>query len=263
MAVRMAFCYPRNLGLLATSGRRTNNHSHLLSFSTSSFSSPLSTTTRTTRKRFSSLLQQPNRMMSGYYGSSSSSSSPGVGEYHATTILSVRKGDRVVVIGDGQVSHGPTVLKPNAIKVRRLSDKVIVGYAGVTADALCLYELLEQKLEAYPNQLLRSCVEMAKAWRLGRELRRLEAEMIVADPSISLTITGHGDVIQSPDGLVAIGSGGLFAISAARALVNSGIDLDAESIAHQSMKVAADLCIYTNHEFVIEKLGYEEKEETK
>ena len=114
---------------------------------------------------------------------------------HATTILSVRKGDDVVIIGDGQVTYGDVLLKPNAKKIRRVGDNIIVGFAGVTADALCLFELLEQKLEAYPDQLLRACVEMAKSWRLGRELRRLEATMIVANADISLTITGAG---QSP-----------------------------------------------------------------
>uniref|UniRef100_A0A6U2XWN6 HslU--HslV peptidase n=1 Tax=Paramoeba aestuarina TaxID=180227 RepID=A0A6U2XWN6_9EUKA len=180
--------------------------------------------------------------------------------WHATTILAVRKNENVVIVGDGQVTQGHTVMKPNAQKVRRIGPGIIVGFAGVTADALCLFELLEQKLEAYPGQLLRACVEMAKAWRLGRELRRLEASMIVADKNISLTITGTGDVIQPHDGIVAIGSGGDFALACARGLLESKVDMDAEEIARLSMKVAADMCIYTNHNFVVEKLSDAEGE---
>jgi len=176
---------------------------------------------------------------------------------YATTILSVRKGDEVVIIGDGQVTQGDVVVKPNAKKIRRIGDGIIVGFAGVTADALCLFELLEQKLEAYPDQLLRACVEMAKSWRLGKQLRPLEATMIVANREMSLTITGMGDVLQPHDGLIAIGSGGNYALSAARALLSVETNLTAEEIARVSMKVAADLCIYTNHEFSVEKISKE------
>jgi len=173
---------------------------------------------------------------------------------HATTILSVRKNNEVVIVGDGQVTQGDVVLKPNARKVRRVGNTIIAGFAGVTADALCLFELLEQKLEAYPDQLLRASVEMAKAWRTGRELRRLEATMIVANHDISLTITGIGDVVQPHDGVIAIGSGGHYALAAARALLAVENGMSAEEIAMLSMKIAAEMCIYTNGNFVVEKL---------
>ena len=179
--------------------------------------------------------------------------------YHATTILSVRKNNEVVIVGDGQVTHGDVVLKPNARKVRRIGNTIVAGFAGVTADALCLFELLEQKLEAYPDQLLRACVEMAKAWRTGRELRRLEATMIVANHDISLTITGIGDVVQPHDGVIAIGSGGNYALAAARALLAIENEMSAEEIAMLSMKIAADMCIYTNGNFVVEKLTKDNK----
>ena len=174
--------------------------------------------------------------------------------WHGTTILSVRKGDRVVVAGDGQVSFGNTVMKSNARKVRRLGkDKVIAGFAGATADAFTLFERLEAKLETYPDQLTRACVELAKDWRTDRYLRRLEAMMAVADTSTSLVLTGTGDVLEPEDGLIGIGSGGAFALSAARALHD--IDgLDAEAIAAKAMAIAADICIYTNDSIVIESL---------
>ncbi|NIA71734.1 ATP-dependent protease subunit HslV [Pelagibius litoralis] len=174
--------------------------------------------------------------------------------WHGTTILSVRKGDTVVVAGDGQVSFGNTVMKSNARKVRRLGkDNVIAGFAGATADAFTLFERLEAKLETYPNQLTRACVELAKDWRTDRYLRRLEAMMAVADATTSLVLTGTGDVLEPEDGLIGIGSGGSFALSAARALYD--IDgLEAEAIAAKSMGIAADICIYTNDNIVIESL---------
>ena len=174
--------------------------------------------------------------------------------WRGTTILSVRKGNQVVIAGDGQVTLGDTVIKANALKVRQLADgDVIAGFAGATADAFTLFERLEAKLEQYPKQLTRACVEMAKDWRTDRYLRKLEAMMAVADKGVSLVLTGNGDVLDPEDGLIGIGSGGNYALSAARALV--GFDeLDAETIARKSMAVAAGICIYTNENIVIEKL---------
>ncbi len=174
--------------------------------------------------------------------------------WHGTTILSVRKNGQVVMAGDGQVSLGQTVIKANARKVRRLGDGSIVGgFAGATADAFTLFERLEAKLEQYPTQLTRACVELAKDWRTDRYLRRLEAMMVVADKSASLVLTGTGDVLEPEDGLVGIGSGGNYALAAARALVD--VDgLDAEAIARKAMKIAADICVYTNTNLVVEKL---------
>ena len=174
-------------------------------------------------------------------------------ELRGTTILSVRKGKKLVIAGDGQVSLGHTVMKGNAVKVRRLSsDNVIAGFAGATADAFTLFERLEKKLEQYPAQLTRACVELAKDWRSDKYLRRLEAMLIVADKNISLTLSGTGDVIEPEDGLVAIGSGGMYALSAARGLYPY-LD-DAEEIARQAMKIASDICIYTNNNLTIETL---------
>ncbi|MDH3701632.1 MAG: ATP-dependent protease subunit HslV [Alphaproteobacteria bacterium] len=174
--------------------------------------------------------------------------------WHGTTILSVRKGDSVVVAGDGQVSLGQTVIKSNARKVRRLGDgKVVAGFAGATADAFTLFERLEAKLEQYPGQLTRACVELAKDWRTDRYLRRLEAMMAVADSTVSLTLTGTGDVLEPEDGLIGIGSGGAYALAAARALT-AATDLAPEQIAEQSMKIAAGICVYTNENVIIEKL---------
>jgi ATP-dependent HslUV protease subunit HslV len=174
--------------------------------------------------------------------------------WHGTTILSVRKGNQVVVAGDGQVSFGNTVMKSNAKKVRRLGKgDVIAGFAGATADALALFERLEAKLEQHPGQLARACVELAKDWRTDRYLRRLEAMMAVADRSVSLVLTGTGDVLEPEDGLIGIGSGGSFALAAARALA----DLDgmsAEEIARRAMNIAADICIYTNRNVIVESL---------
>ncbi len=175
-------------------------------------------------------------------------------QWHGTTILSVRKGDKVVVAGDGQVSFGNTVMKSNARKVRPLGKgNVIAGFAGATADAFTLFERLEAKLETYPNQLTRACVELAKDWRTDRYLRRLEAMMAVADPSTSLVLTGTGDVLEPEDGLIGIGSGGTFALAAARALIDLD-GLEAEAIARKAMKIAADICIYTNESIVVESL---------
>ncbi len=174
---------------------------------------------------------------------------------HGTTILSVRKGNRVVVAGDGQVSLGQTVFKSNARKVRTLADgKILVGFAGATADAFTLLERLEAKLDQYPDQLTRACVELAKDWRTDRYLRRLEAMMAVVDQDVSLILSGTGDVIEPEDGIIGIGSGGSFALSAARALVDRD-DMDAEQVARRAMKIAADICIYTNENITVERLG--------
>lgn len=175
-------------------------------------------------------------------------------QWHGTTILAVRKGDRVVVAGDGQVTFGNTVMKSTARKVRRLSGgSVIAGFAGATADAFTLFERLEAKLEQHPGQLTRACVELAKDWRTDRYLRRLEAMMAVVDSEVSLVLTGTGDVLEPEDGLIGIGSGGSFALAAARALADRD-DMDAEAIARRAMSIAADICIYTNDNVVVESL---------
>src|SRR5687767_11860371 len=174
--------------------------------------------------------------------------------WHGTTILSVRKNGSVVVAGDGQVTLGQTVIKSNAKKLRRLGKgDVIAGFAGATADAFTLFERLESKLEQHPGQLTRACVEMAKDWRTDRYLRRLEAMMAVADRNVSLVLTGNGDVLEPEDGLIGIGSGGSFALAAARALADIE-GLDAETIARKAMKIAADICVYTNHNVIVEKM---------
>ena len=173
---------------------------------------------------------------------------------HGTTILAVRKGGKVVVAGDGQVTFGQTVLKATAKKVRTLADgKVVAGFAGATADALTLFERLESKLEQYPDQLTRACVELAKDWRTDRYLRRLEAMMAVVDKSTSLMLTGTGDVLEPDDGLIGLGSGGPYALAAARALIEVKGE-DAESIARKSLAIAAQICIYTNENVTIESL---------
>ena len=173
--------------------------------------------------------------------------------WRRTTILSVRKGGRVVVAGDGQVSLGQTVLKANARKVRRLAGgKVIAGFAGATADAFTLFERLEAKLEQHPANLTRAAVELAKDWRTDRYLRRLEAMLAVSDAQTSLILSGSGDVVEPEDGLIGIGSGGNYALAAARALLP--LDIGAEEIAHRAMKIAADICVYTNSEITIESL---------
>jgi ATP-dependent HslUV protease subunit HslV len=174
--------------------------------------------------------------------------------WHGTTILSVRKNGKIVIAGDGQVTLGNTVIKSQARKVRRLSSgNVIAGFAGATADAFTLFERLEAKLEQHPSQLTRACVELAKDWRTDRYLRRLEAMMAVADEETSLILSGTGDVLEPEDGLIGIGSGGAFALSAARALVDRE-DMDSEQIARRAMKIAADICIYTNENVTIESL---------
>jgi ATP-dependent HslUV protease subunit HslV len=174
--------------------------------------------------------------------------------WHGTTILSVRKNGRVVVAGDGQVSLGQTVIKSNARKVRRLGDgSILAGFAGATADAFTLFERLEAKLERHPGQLLRAAVELAKDWRTDRYLRRLEAMMAVADKDVSLVLTGTGDVLEPEDGLIAIGSGGNYALSAAKALIDRD-DMDAEAIARKAMSIAADICVYTNRNVTLESL---------
>lgn len=173
--------------------------------------------------------------------------------WHGTTILTVRKGNRVVVAGDGQVSVGQTIMKSNARKVRPLSGgAVLAGFAGATADAMTLFERLEGKLEQYPGQLMRACVELAKDWRMDRYLRRLEAMMIVADKQVSLVLTGTGDVLEPEHGVIAIGSGGNYALAAALALYDT--DLGAEDIARRSMAIAADICVYTNRSVTLEQL---------
>jgi ATP-dependent HslUV protease subunit HslV len=173
--------------------------------------------------------------------------------WHATTILTVRKDGKVVIAGDGQVTLGQTIIKGNARKVRRVGDgNVIAGFAGATADAFTLFERLEAKLERFPDQLKRACVELAKDWRTDRYLRHLEAMMIVADADESLVLTGKGDVLEPDDSVMGIGSGGNFALAAARALLDS--DLDAETIARKAMAIAANICVYTNDEVVIESL---------
>lgn len=175
--------------------------------------------------------------------------------WHGTTILAVRKDGRVVVAGDGQVSLGDTVIKGNARKVRRLAgENVIAGFAGATADAFALFERLEGKLEQYPGQLARACVEMAKDWRTDRYLRRLEAMMAVADADVSLVLTGNGDVLEPEDGIIGIGSGGNYALAAARALYDRD-DMDAEAIARRAMEIAAGICVYTNQSVVVESIG--------
>src|SRR6478609_6416373 len=182
------------------------------------------------------------------------SRSPDESLWHGTTILSLRKGGIVVVAGDGQVTMGQTVVKSNARKVRRLAGGgVIAGFAGTTADAITLFERLEAKLEQYSGQLTRACVELAKEWRTDRYLRRLEAMMAVADTHVSLILSGNGDVLEPEDDIIGIGSGGGYALAAARALIE--IDgLDAETVARRAMKIAAGICVYTNDRITIEKL---------
>ncbi len=174
--------------------------------------------------------------------------------WHGTTILAVRKNGTVVVAGDGQVTLGDTVIKAQARKVRRLGGGgVIGGFAGATADAFTLFERLEGKLEKHPGQLARACVELAKDWRTDRYLRRLEAMMAVADKDVSLVLTGNGDVLEPEDGLIGIGSGGNYALAAARALIDRD-DMDAEAVARRALGIAADICVYTNANILVESL---------
>jgi ATP-dependent HslUV protease subunit HslV len=174
--------------------------------------------------------------------------------WHGTTILSVRKGGLVVIAGDGQVSMGNTIVKANAKKVRRLGKgDVIAGFAGATADAFALFERLEAKLETHPGNLARACVELAKDWRTDRYLRRLEAMMAVADRNTSLVLSGTGDVLDPEDSLIGIGSGGPYALAAARALLP--LDLPADEIARRAMKIAAGICVFTNENVTMETLA--------
>ncbi|MBE9548716.1 MAG: ATP-dependent protease subunit HslV [Proteobacteria bacterium] len=175
-------------------------------------------------------------------------------QYRGTTILSVRRGNKVVIGGDGQVTLGNTVMKSNARKVRRLyKEKIIAGFAGATADAFTLFERFEGKLEKHHGHLTRAAVEMAKDWRTDRALRQLEALLSVADETTSLVISGNGDVIEPEHGLIAIGSGGPFAQAAAQALLDH-TEMDAETVVRNALGIAADICIYTNHNLVIESL---------
>lgn len=172
-------------------------------------------------------------------------------KWYGTTILAVRRDGKVVLAGDGQVSLGQTVIKSSARKVRTLADdSIIAGFAGATADAFTLFERLEAKLDKHPQQLMRACVELAKDWRTDRYLRRLEAMMIVADNTATLILSGNGDVLEPEDGIAAIGSGGHFALSAARALVQHTA-MPAEEIVRASMGIAADICVYTNHQLTL------------
>ena len=174
--------------------------------------------------------------------------------WHGTTILSVRKGRQVVIAGDGQVSFNNTVIKPNARKVRRLGDgKVIGGFAGATADAFTLFERLEKKLEQHNGQLLRAAVELAKDWRTDKYLRQLEAMMIVADAEVLLILTGNGDVLEPEGGIAAIGSGGNYALAAARALAD--YEQDPEVLARRAMQIAAEVCVFTNDRLTVETIG--------
>jgi ATP-dependent HslUV protease, peptidase subunit HslV len=184
------------------------------------------------------------------------SNHPNSESWHGTTIVTVRKGGKVVIAGDGQVTVGQTVIKHSAKKVRPLGKgDVIAGFAGATADAFTLFERLEAKLEQYPGQLTRACVELAKDWRTDRYLRRLEAMMLVADKSVSLVLTGTGDVLEPDGGVAGIGSGGNYALAAARALIDT--DQTAEQIARKAMAIAADICVYTNTSVTLESLDSE------
>ncbi len=184
--------------------------------------------------------------------------SPQPPSWHGTTIVMVRKAGRTVIAGDGQVSFGQTVIKGNARKVRRLAKgDVIGGFAGATADAFTLFERLEAKLDQYPGQLMRACVELAKDWRTDRFLRRLEAMMLVADKEVGLVLTGNGDVLEpetTPEGsVIAIGSGGNFALAAGRAIM--GYEQDPEAIARRALEIAGEICVYTNANIVVESVG--------
>jgi ATP-dependent HslUV protease subunit HslV len=182
------------------------------------------------------------------------SDSHGAPRWHGTTIIGVSKNGKTVIAGDGQVSMGNTVMKPNARKVRRIGEggKVIAGFAGATADAFTLFERLEKKLEQYSGQLLRAAVELAKDWRTDKYLRNLEALMIVADKETMLVLTGNGDVLEPEGGIAAIGSGGNYALSAARAL--DAYEDDAEKIARRAMEVAAEVCVFTNDRVTVETI---------
>lgn len=205
------------------------------------------------------VLQHLTKMRSIVFGCRSPARYFSSSDMHGTTILLVRKDNEVCIIGDGQVSLGSTVVKPNAKKVRKLSDSIVAGFAGSTADAYTLMERLEKKLDEYPGQLTRSCVELAKDWRTDKYLRRLEAILIVSDLHQSYTLTGNGDVIEPHDGIIGIGSGGTYALAAARALIDEPA-LDAQTIAKKAITIAADICVYTNHNFVTQVLTPESTE---
>jgi ATP-dependent HslUV protease subunit HslV len=178
-------------------------------------------------------------------------------QYRGTTIVSVRRGNKVVIGGDGQVSQGNTVMKGNARKVRRLyKDQVIAGFAGGTADAFTLFERFEEQLEKHHGKLVRAAVELAKLWRTERSLRRLEALLVIADKEASLVVTGNGDVIEPEDSIMAIGSGGPYALSAARALLQNS-EIDARGIVEKSLTIAGDICVYTNHNHTVEELEFD------
>jgi ATP-dependent HslUV protease subunit HslV len=195
----------------------------------------------------------PTHMWTAIFLGHSMTTQPSEAPWHGTTIVTVRKGGKVVVAGDGQVSMGQTVIKGTARKVRRIGNgEVVAGFAGATADAFTLLERLERKLEQYPGQLMRAAVELAKDWRTDRYLRHLEAMMIVADSTDTLVITGNGDVLQPDQGIAGIGSGGMYALAAAKALADT--DLDAEAIARRAMAIAAEICVYTNDQLVVETL---------
>ncbi len=183
-----------------------------------------------------------------------SNNSHGLTQWHGTTIVGIKRGDKTVIAGDGQVSMGNTVMKPNARKVRRIGEggKVVAGFAGATADAFTLFERLEKKLEQYSGQLMRAAVELAKDWRTDKYLRNLEALMIVADEEALLVLTGNGDVLEPEGGIAAIGSGGNYALAAARALAE--YEDDAEQIARKAMAVAADICVFTNGNVTLERV---------
>eukprot|EP01025_Chloroclados_australasicus_P024916 TRINITY_DN24978_c0_g1_i1.p1 TRINITY_DN24978_c0_g1~~TRINITY_DN24978_c0_g1_i1.p1 ORF type:complete len:256 (-),score=26.22 TRINITY_DN24978_c0_g1_i1:765-1445(-) len=180
----------------------------------------------------------------------------------STTVLCVRKGEQVVIISDGQVTQGSEIIKPNVRKVRKLGSGVIGGFAGATVDALALFDLLENKLEEHQGQLTRACVELAKAWRTEKYLRRLDATLVVADKNLSLQVTGAGDVLEPQDGVMSIGSGSPYAISATRALLQN-TDMSVLEIAKKAMTIAADSDIYTNHNFVMEGIGVTETDQQK
>eukprot|EP00519_Triparma_laevis_P002043 CAMPEP_0182517734 /NCGR_PEP_ID=MMETSP1321-20130603/42858_1 /TAXON_ID=91990 /ORGANISM="Bolidomonas sp., Strain RCC1657" /LENGTH=228 /DNA_ID=CAMNT_0024725499 /DNA_START=37 /DNA_END=720 /DNA_ORIENTATION=+ len=199
-----------------------------------------------------------SKLCSKLYSSSSVLSSP---EMHGTTILAVRKDSTLCMIGDGQVSLGSIVVKPNAKKVRRLRPNIVTGFAGSTADAFTLLERLESRIEAFEGQgITRPCVELAKAWRTDKYLRRLEAVLLVADRKNTYELTGNGDVLESSDGIMGVGSGGAYALAAARALKDVE-GMGAEEIARKAMEVASDMCVYTNKEFVVEVINLDDEEE--
>jgi ATP-dependent HslUV protease subunit HslV len=177
-------------------------------------------------------------------------------QLQATTILGVKRKNKVVMIGDGQISHGSTILKKDAKKIRKLGDKIIAGYAGSLADCTTLLELIEKELEQYPNQLLRACVNVAKLWRTDKLYRNLHADMVLIDPTIMLLVDGSGNVVEFKDGVLGIGSGGQFAQAAARALYDVE-EISTDELALKAMKIASDLCIYTNSNFVIESLEFD------